>query len=173
MADVEMGSTQQNNRNVDSSEGSTQNASLYGPEKPKRGNVANLTSMGKGRPKGVPNKINKKIGEMLTEALDRAGNEDYFYNLMVNGTASDRQAIIALIGRLMPTQIQQTLNGNVKFEIPWLSSRGIGKVQAEDRESLALVGKSRAQQDIQDAEIIEHDTGRLQGDSAAGAGSHD
>lgn len=160
-------------KNVGIRKEDTQNTSVYGPDGKRKPPAAFLEHVGKGRPKGVPNKTTASIRNMLEEALGKAGGAEYFYNLMINGTASDRQAMLALLGRCMPMQIQQQLSGSVKFELPWLASRGIGKVQESDTESLALVGKSRAQQDIQDAEIIEHDTGRLQGDSTAGAGSHD
>jgi DNA invertase Pin-like site-specific DNA recombinase len=38
-----------------------------------KGNVANLTGMGKGRPKGAPNKISNSVKEQILAALEKLG----------------------------------------------------------------------------------------------------
>lgn len=59
---------------------------------------------GRGRPKGVPNKIPAKLKDMILGALDKAGGEDY----LVEQARESPSAFLALIGKVLPTTLQGT-----------------------------------------------------------------
>lgn len=57
---------------------------------------------GKGRKKGVPNRITKTVKEMLTEALDRVGGVEYLARM----AEEQPQAFLSLIAKLLPSEIK-------------------------------------------------------------------
>ena len=57
---------------------------------------------GKGRKKGVPNKITKTLKEMILAALDSAGGEQY----LVEQARQNPTAFLALIGRIIPSEVK-------------------------------------------------------------------
>ena len=67
--------------------------------KPKVG--ANTGNRGKGRPKGVPNKLTMQVKEMILQALDEAGGVEY---LRKQATESPT-AFLGLIGKVLPLTI--------------------------------------------------------------------
>ena len=68
----------------------------------KKGRVENLTSMGKGRPKGVLNKTTQGVKKAIEEAFDRAGGVEY----LVKVANKDPRAFLALLAKLIPTDIK-------------------------------------------------------------------
>lgn len=74
------------------------------PSKVKRktGRVENLSNMGKGRPKGVMNKINKQLKDMILGALDDAGGQDY----LTQQAQENPVAFLTLLGKVLPTTIK-------------------------------------------------------------------
>ena len=131
------------------SEKDNQKASVYAgsgsePEPDKRENLppAYVDAIGKGRPKGQPNRLTKTMKEAIEKAFDNVGGAAYLEK-MANGTATDRQAFMALIGRLLPMQVNSNIDQRIRVELPWLAQRGIGKVNAGEAEALQLVGKGR------------------------------
>lgn len=54
-----------------------------------------------GRQKGVPNKINRDLKEMILGALDKAGGVDY----LVIQAAEKPAAFLALVGRVLPMTV--------------------------------------------------------------------
>ena len=56
---------------------------------------------GKGRPRGVPNKITGALKEMILGALSRAGGEDY----LVQQAWKNPTAFLALLGKVLPTTL--------------------------------------------------------------------
>ena len=109
----------------------------------KRGlNPAVGEEMGKGRKKGQVNRLTRTMKEAIEQAFEKAGGVDYLVRL-AEGTATDRQAFAALIGRLLPMQVNSNIDQRIRIELPWLQARGIGKVDAAEAGHLALVGKGR------------------------------
>lgn len=54
-----------------------------------------------GRKKGTPNKFPSTIKEMIINALDKAGGEEY----LLQQALSNPTAFLTLIGKVLPTQI--------------------------------------------------------------------
>lgn len=56
---------------------------------------------GKGRQKGVPNKMTKALKEMILGALERAGGEDY----LLEQAQTNPSAFMTLVGKVLPTTL--------------------------------------------------------------------
>jgi hypothetical protein len=65
---------------------------------------------GKGRVKGVPNKVTKAVKEMVLAALDKAGGEDY----LVEQAQKNPTAFLTLVGKVLPLQLTGEDGGPVK-----------------------------------------------------------
>ena len=61
---------------------------------------------GKGRKKGVPNKITASVKEMILAALDAVGGQRY----LEDQAKQNPQAFMSLLGRIIPSEI----NGQVR-----------------------------------------------------------
>ena len=61
---------------------------------------------GKGRKKGVPNKITASVKEMILAALDAVGGQRY----LEEQAKQNPQAFMSLLGRIIPSEI----NGQVR-----------------------------------------------------------
>lgn len=57
--------------------------------------------VGKGRPKGVPNKSTVKVKEAVLAALEQAGGVDY----LAKQANANPAAFLSLIGKVIPLQI--------------------------------------------------------------------
>ena len=90
-----------------------------------------------GRPKGVPNKITRTFKAAAEKAFEKGGGVDWLVKMM-NGTASDRAAVMQLFGRLIPAQLQGEVNHAVKVELSWLQGRAIGKTADHQSAGRAL-----------------------------------
>lgn len=117
-------------------------APLIKGEAPKKFNPADLPHIGKGRKKGQVNRLTRSMKEAIEEAFTNVGGAAYLEK-MAHGTASDRQAFMVLIGRLLPMQVNSNIDQRIRIELPWLQARGIGKVDSAEAGQLALVGKGR------------------------------
>lgn len=82
-----------------------------------------------GRPAGVKNKLTN-LRDAVLEAFDRVGGADYLVRL-AEGTQSDRAAFTGLVAKVLPTQINQNVEGGIKLELSWLGNRNIGTTQAQ------------------------------------------
>ena len=67
---------------------------------------------GAGRKKGVPNKVTADIKAMVLGALDRAGGEEY----MLEQARNNPNAFLALVGKVLPTQITGPNDGPVQVD---------------------------------------------------------
>lgn len=56
---------------------------------------------GKGRQKGVPNKMTREVKEMILEALQQAGGVDY----LVARAKTNPNAFLTLVGKVLPLQV--------------------------------------------------------------------
>lgn len=82
-----------------------------------------------GRPPGVKNKLTN-LRDAVLEAFDRVGGADYLVRL-AEGTQSDRAAFTGLVAKVLPTQINQQVDGGIKLELSWLGGRSIGTTAAQ------------------------------------------
>lgn len=67
----------------------------------------NVGNMGKGRPKGAPNKLTKTIKEAIEVAFDKAGGADYLARMANEQPA----AFMTLLGKVLPTQVDASVKG--------------------------------------------------------------
>ena len=125
-----------------------------------------------GRKKGQVNRVTKDVKEAVLKAFDKAGGHKYLLKL-ANGTASDRAAFMNLVGKVMPKEVNGTINHNVIPQLPWLSQRMVDKANPQDAESLGTAGKSLTHQDVVDGEIITPAAGIPMGHPASTDGGHD
>ena len=65
---------------------------------------------GKGRPKGVPNKVTKALKEMILGALDDAGGQEYLSRQAQENPA----AFMTLIGKVLPMQVDANVETTVR-----------------------------------------------------------
>ena len=90
-----------------------------------------------GRQKGQVNKLTKTFKAAAEMAFEKGGGVDWLVKMM-NGTASDRAAVLGLFGRLIPHQLVGNIDHKVKVELSWLGQRGIAK-DTLDMESPAAI----------------------------------
>ena len=123
---------------------------------------------GKGRPPGVRNRLTN-LRDAVLEAFDRVGGADYLVRL-AEGTQSDRAAFVSLMNKVLPTQINQSVDGGIKLELSWLGGRSIGTTTAQIPEQrtqvLDLERDSEGQYRIKDPNGTS-----AGGDAAAGGGA--
>ncbi len=68
---------------------------------------------GKGRVKGVPNKINRDVREMVLMALSSLGGHKY----LIDKAESHPAAFMALLSRILPMQVTGADGGDIKTSI--------------------------------------------------------
>ena len=75
--------------------------------------MARSRTSGQGRPKGVANRINRDLREMILGALSDAGGRDY----LVRQAEASPGAFLSLIGKILPTQVTGDEGGPVAYTI--------------------------------------------------------
>jgi hypothetical protein len=68
-----------------------------------------------GRPKGVPNKANKLIKDMIIGALHDAGGQEYLAKRAIDQPV----AFMALLGRVLPLQITGEGGNPIAIDFKW------------------------------------------------------
>lgn len=97
----------------------------------KRRTGAHLFKKGEGgRPKGVPNKVNKTIREAVLEAVQPGhchpeGLRGWLVERALGGI-EDRKIFAGVVSRVIPIEITGADGGPVKIDLGWLSGRKIG-----------------------------------------------
>ena len=68
---------------------------------------------GSGRKKGVPNKINKELKDMILGALDDTGGQKY----LARQAEENPSAFLALVGRVLPMTVQGDANNPLTITV--------------------------------------------------------
>lgn len=76
---------------------------MAGPGRPKTG----------GRKKGVTNKVNAEVKELIRGALDDVGGQAY----LVEQAKANPIAFMALIGKILPKDINAKIEGTISLEM--------------------------------------------------------
>lgn len=72
---------------------------------------------GRGRPKGVQNKITKQVKEMILGALDDAGGQAY----LTQQARDNPTAFMTLVGKVLPLQLSGEDGGPVQITtVKWI-----------------------------------------------------
>lgn len=88
-----------------------------------------------GRRKGVPNKLT----QTLKAAVELAARDCHPQGLAgwlverANGSIGDRQIFAALVGKVIPIQVNQSVEGGISINLNWLGGRAIGTVAAQQQ----------------------------------------
>lgn len=64
-----------------------------------------------GRPKGIPNKINIDIKNMIMEALQDAGGKEY----LIRQADENPGAFMGLVSKIIPKDINANVSGEIKL----------------------------------------------------------
>jgi len=86
-----------------------------------------------GRIKGKPNKLTIA----LKDAVEKAARDCHPQGLAgwlvdrANGSIGDRQIFAGIVGKVIPLQIQQHVQGGISINLNWLGGRQIGTVTAQ------------------------------------------
>lgn len=75
---------------------------------------ANRGNAGKGRPKGSPNRLTADVKDMVLGALRQVGGQGY----LAQQARENPAAFIALVGKLLPKDINANVQGNVSIAWP-------------------------------------------------------
>jgi hypothetical protein len=75
--------------------------------------MAKSRTSGQGRPKGVPNKLNASLREMILAALSDAGGAAY----LARQAEASPAAFLALLGRILPLQMAGDEGGAVTIQV--------------------------------------------------------
>lgn len=66
-----------------------------------------------GRTKGVPNKVNKALKDMILGALDQAGGEEY----LLSQAKENPSAFMQLIGKVLPNELKAQVEGTMNVTV--------------------------------------------------------
>jgi len=84
---------------------------------------------GPGRPKGVPTKLTKTIKEAIELACAPGGCHPQglagWLIERATGSVEDRKIFAGLVGRVIPAQLQASIDAGVVVQLPWLTARNI------------------------------------------------
>jgi hypothetical protein len=83
-----------------------------------------------GRQKGTPNKVTTDVKEMVLAALRRAGGEQY----LARQAEENPSAFMALVGRIIPSQVRASLAGAEGEPITVQHMEAIEKMSIEERQ---------------------------------------
>lgn len=82
----------------------------------------NRGNAGKGRQKGVPNKVTGELKEMILGALSDAGGTEY----LTKQAKENPGPFLTLVGKVLPYQMTGEGGGPMQVqEVPWLRGRSL------------------------------------------------
>jgi hypothetical protein len=86
-----------------------------------------------GRQKGAVNKVTRTIREAVEKAAQDCHADGLAGWLIerAQGGIQDRQIFAQMVNKAMPLQVQANVDGGIKLELSWLSSRSIGTSTAQ------------------------------------------
>jgi len=95
--------------------------------------LANLT--GKGRPKGMPNKITRGIREAVMESIQPGqchpeGLKGWLRDRALGGI-EDRKIYAGIVSRVIPIEVTGADGGPVKIDLGWLTGRSVGRQEVD------------------------------------------
>jgi len=76
-----------------------------------KGNIANLTNKGKGRPKGVPNRVTVSMKDAFREAFDETGGAEG----LAAWAKKNPTEFYKLASKLIPVQLQGEVSGALEI----------------------------------------------------------
>ena len=104
--------------------------------KPKRNKNDNLIKgPGPGRPKGVPNKLTQSLRSAVEMAARDCHPEGLAGWLVerAQGSLGDRQIFATVVSKVIPMQVNTSVQGGISINLGWLAQRGIGTNAAQAR----------------------------------------
>ena len=86
-----------------------------------------------GRPKGAPNKLTQSLKQAVELAAKQCHPQGLAGWLVerANGPIGDRQIFAALVGKVIPMQIDANVGGGISINLGWLAARNIGTNTAQ------------------------------------------
>ena len=82
----------------------------------------NTGNMGKGRPKGSPNKSTAILKDAILQAASAAGGKAGMVGYLVEQAKANPGPFMALMGKVLPLQMSGDPDNPVKMEIAWRPS---------------------------------------------------
>lgn len=133
----------------------------------------------KGKPVGTQNRLTKTFKQAAEEAFTQYKNDSkgikggvQWLQSLMDGTASDRAAVLGLYGRLIPHQMVGKVDHAIKVQLSWLGGRTIGKTVL-DMQSPEHPAKLSQNQDVTDVDMRQAQEneplngGRVQGEEGS------
>lgn len=117
------------------------------PEK-RRVSPLNGQPVPEGRRKGVPNTVTRTIKEAIELACKPgACHPQGLAGWLIEraqGSVEDRKIFAGLVGKVIPAQLQASVDGNIVVQLPWLTGRNVGRRVP-----------STSHSDVTDAQVID------------------
>jgi hypothetical protein len=88
--------------------------------------VPKTRTSGQGRPKGLPNKDNRDIKNMIVAALAGAGGVNY----LIRQAEQNPVAFLGLVGKVLPLQVTGEAGGPIHFSFEWAPAQPVDTTAA-------------------------------------------